>query len=82
MKKPGSEIEEIFAGRKRKKSLTDETEKTNGDAIARSKEMKKKKNKGFKDEGLGDLPSLPRNKTQDGLLSTQKRNWVLITMPI
>ncbi|XP_052193776.1 uncharacterized protein LOC127802123 [Diospyros lotus] len=74
-KKTGSEIDEIFAGRKRKKSAQQKAKKPaegeagNEDRIKKKMNKKKKKKiEGPKDSGLVDRSSLPRKKkTGDGL---------------
>ncbi|MED6192016.1 hypothetical protein PIB30_006161 [Stylosanthes scabra] len=61
-KKAGSEIDEIFAGKKRKKSDDEKTKK--------KKKKKKKETKEQDDNddgGFLDKPSRPRKKTNDGL---------------
>lgn len=64
LKNPHSEIDEIFEGKKRKKTITEKTEKPNDDVISRPKKTKKKnKDKGFED----DLFYGPRKKMPDGL---------------
>ena len=70
-KKLGSEIDEIFAGKKRKKSDMKKTE-TAGEGVKSSDKTKRKKNDKKKtkrpDEGeYIDRPSRPRKKTEDGL---------------
>ena len=68
-KKPGSEIDEIFARIKRKKS---ELQKTEKDATAKPKKVKNKKKDTSKvhdnDEGgFGDSSSKLRKKSADGI---------------
>ncbi|XP_021907643.1 uncharacterized protein C6G9.01c [Carica papaya] len=69
-KELSKEIDEIFAGKKRKKP---ELKKENGDGegTPKNKEKKKKKtkkkSKGDTDDGFEDLPARPRKKTEDGL---------------
>ena len=63
LKKPRSEIDEIFGGKKRKKTITEKTEKPSDDVISRPKKTKKKKDVGFED----DLSCGPRKKMQDSL---------------
>ncbi|GMN35959.1 hypothetical protein TIFTF001_005646 [Ficus carica] len=60
-KKLGSEIDEIFAGKKRKKTESEKTEKV--------KKKKKYSSKVREDDdgGFGDSSSKPRKKTADGL---------------
>lgn len=67
-KKAPSEIDEIFAGKKRKKSEPEKYEKPNEEATGNSKKIKKKnKAKMSADGGFRDPPSRPRKKTNDGL---------------
>ncbi|XP_059435374.1 uncharacterized protein C6G9.01c [Corylus avellana] len=67
-KKASSEIDEIFLGKKRKKSEPEKAEKPNEDATRNPKKMKKKnKNKGSNDGGFVDPPSRPKKRTKDGL---------------
>ncbi|KAF3443720.1 hypothetical protein FNV43_RR13410 [Rhamnella rubrinervis] len=50
LKKPRSEIDEIFGGKKRKKTITKKTEKPSDAVISSPKKTKKrKKDKGFED---------------------------------
>ncbi|CAB4266114.1 unnamed protein product [Prunus armeniaca] len=69
-KKRTSEIDEIFAGKKRKKPETEKSKKPknpNGDGIENPNKLnKKKKDKGIRNGGFGDLPSKPKKRTQDG----------------
>ncbi|XP_073222619.1 uncharacterized protein C6G9.01c-like [Cicer arietinum] len=70
-KKAVSEIDEIFAGKKRKKSDAKKTGKA-GDVTKsadNTKKMKneKKKSKRVDDGEFVDRPSRPRKKTEDGL---------------
>ncbi|XP_024928100.2 uncharacterized protein C6G9.01c isoform X2 [Ziziphus jujuba] len=66
LKKRTSEIDEIFAGKKRKEPVTD-TAEANEDLNSKPKKMKKKNDKRFKDEDPADSSSRPRKKMQDGL---------------
>ena len=73
-KKAGSEIDEIFAGKKRKKSELektgkpdDGTKKTVDKTKKKMKKMKKKKTREPDDGGFLDLPSRPRKRTEDGI---------------
>ncbi|XP_055812118.1 uncharacterized protein LOC129882018 isoform X2 [Solanum dulcamara] len=66
-KKPGSEIDDIFAGKKRKKPELQE--KSSGDAVSEPKKLKKNKVKGSripKDNVLSEQPRRSRKKTADG----------------
>lgn len=67
-KKLGSEIDEIFAGKKRKKP---EVEKVKPDEVTKKTDRKKtnnrKKIKGRDDGEFVDRPSRPRKRTEDGL---------------
>ncbi|KAK4274937.1 hypothetical protein QN277_018094 [Acacia crassicarpa] len=69
-KKQGSEIDEIFAGKKRKKSEAEKTGKPE-DVTKRTKKTKKNtKKKTRRPEDAGDFadpPSRPRKTTEDGL---------------
>lgn len=68
-KKSGSEIDEIFAVKKRKKPELGKTRK-HDDVTKRTDQTKKKKNKKTKgpdDDEFVDAPSRPRRKTNDGL---------------
>lgn len=68
LKIPASEIDEIFAGKKRKKPVPEKTKKPNEDSNSKPKKMKKyKKGKGFEDEDPVDSSSRPRKKMQNGL---------------
>ncbi|KAF5468072.1 hypothetical protein F2P56_012254 [Juglans regia] len=68
-KKAPSEIDEIFAGIKRKKSEPEESGKPNEEATGNSKKIKKKNKVKMSadDGGFMDPPSRPRKKTNDGL---------------
>ncbi|XP_040997433.1 uncharacterized protein C6G9.01c [Juglans microcarpa x Juglans regia] len=66
-KKAPSEIDEIFAGKKRKKSEPEKSGKPNEEATGNSKIKKKNKVKMSADGGFMDPPSRPRKKTNDGL---------------
>ncbi|KAG6674415.1 hypothetical protein I3842_15G040300 [Carya illinoinensis] len=67
-KKAPSEIDQIFAGKKRKKSEPEKSEKPNEEATGNSRKIKKKdKVKMSADGGFMDPPSRPRKKTNDGL---------------
>ncbi|KAK7401233.1 hypothetical protein VNO78_12559 [Psophocarpus tetragonolobus] len=71
-KKAGNEIDEIFAGKKRKKSETEKTGKPDEVTKRTGKTKKKKKNVKRKTDGSDDgefanQPSRPRKKTEDGL---------------
>ncbi|KAK6912793.1 Protein of unknown function DUF1764, eukaryotic [Dillenia turbinata] len=69
-KKPRSEIDEIFAGKKRKKPVSEkvEKEKSSENVDANSKKTKKSKKSEVSDEGrFVDPPSRPRKRTNDGL---------------
>lgn len=62
-----NEIDEIFAGKKRKKSEPKSTEKPNGE-ISKPKSSKKKKikeSKETKEEGFKESSSGPRKRTGD-----------------
>ncbi|XP_028768790.1 uncharacterized protein C6G9.01c-like [Neltuma alba] len=68
-KKQGSEIDEIFAGKKRKKSEVEKTEKSE-DVTKRPKKTKKNVKNKTKRSDAGDFagpPSRPRKTTEDGL---------------
>ena len=66
-KKAVSEIDEIFAGKKRKKSESEKTEKPNEEATGNPKKTKKKKkDKGSNDSKFAEPPSWPRKRTNDG----------------
>ena len=66
-KKAVSEIDEIFAGKKRKKSESEKTEKPNEEATGNPKKTKKKKkDKGSNDSKFAEPPSRPRKRTNDG----------------
>lgn len=72
-KKRVSEIDEIFAGQKRKKSEAEKVEKPDEDVNKKPKKTKKKKNikKKTKESDGGDFadpPSHPRKRTEDGLV--------------
>ncbi|KAH7533036.1 hypothetical protein FEM48_Zijuj04G0087300 [Ziziphus jujuba var. spinosa] len=61
LKKRTSEIDEIFAGKKRKEPITEKTEEANEDLNSKPKKMKKKNDKRFKDEEANeDLNSKPK----------------------
>ncbi|KAI9087330.1 hypothetical protein K1719_030650 [Acacia pycnantha] len=68
--KQGSEIDEMFAGLKRKKSEAEKTEKSD-DVSKRPKKAKKNMKKSKVSAGVGDIidppPSRPRKTTEDGL---------------
>ncbi|OIW10405.1 hypothetical protein TanjilG_05553 [Lupinus angustifolius] len=69
-KKAGSEIDEIFASKKRKKPESKKSRKHDGatKTIDKTKKTKRdKKTKGPDDGGFADAPSRPRKKTGDGL---------------
>ncbi|CAL0312062.1 unnamed protein product [Lupinus luteus] len=69
-KKAGTEIDEIFASKKKKKLELKKTRKLDGatKSIDKTKKTKKdKKPKGPDDGGFADAPSRPRKKTGDGL---------------
>ncbi|KAM3337758.1 putative protein C6G9.01c [Capsicum galapagoense] len=66
-KKPSNEIDEIFAGKKRK--LVEIQEKSSGEAVTEAKKVKKGKGKSSrmpKDGGLLEPPRRQRKKTADG----------------
>ncbi|CAN4105161.1 unnamed protein product [Withania somnifera] len=67
-KKLGTEIDEIFAGKKRKKP--DNQEKSSGSAVSEPKKLNKNKEKSgriiMKDEALSEPARKPRKKTADG----------------
>lgn len=66
-KRPGSEIDDIFAGKKRKKPELQE--KSSGDAATEPKKLKKSKEKSCripKDNVLPEQPRRSRKKTADG----------------
>ncbi|MCD7447847.1 hypothetical protein HAX54_035778 [Datura stramonium] len=67
-KKPGSEIDDIFAGKKRKKP--EKQEKSNGDAVTEPKKLKRSKDKSSRIPKDGVLSEPPprrsRKKTADG----------------
>ncbi|XP_060173621.1 uncharacterized protein C6G9.01c [Lycium barbarum] len=66
-KKPISEIDEIFAGRKRKKP--EKVEKSSGDVVIEPKKVKKNKEKSVrirKDNVFSEVPRHSRKKTADG----------------
>ncbi|XP_020215322.1 uncharacterized protein C6G9.01c [Cajanus cajan] len=70
-KKAGNEIDEIFAGKKRKKSEMEKTGKPGEVTKKTYKTKKKKKNVKRKTDGaddgeFADPPSRPRKKTEDG----------------
>ncbi|TKY59244.1 hypothetical protein E2542_SST16329 [Spatholobus suberectus] len=72
-KRAGNEIDEMFAGKKRKKSEMEKTGKPD-EVTKRNDKTKKKKKKNVKrktdgpDDGeFADPPSRPRKKTEDGL---------------
>ncbi|TQE05210.1 hypothetical protein C1H46_009189 [Malus baccata] len=66
-KKPASEIDDIFAAKK-KKTETGKTKKPRENATEKPHKLKtKKKDKGIRDGGFGDLSSQPKKRTQDGL---------------
>ncbi|KAK6248997.1 hypothetical protein QUC31_020562 [Theobroma cacao] len=68
-KKAGNEIDEIFAGKKRKKPEQKKADKPNGDEISKPKPLMKKKNKKSeetKEEGSQEPSSRPRKRTADG----------------
>ncbi|XP_054819038.1 uncharacterized protein C6G9.01c-like [Prosopis cineraria] len=68
-KKQGSEIDEIFGGKKRKKPEAEKTEKS-ADVTKRPKKIKKNMKKKTKRSDAGDFadpPSRPRKTTDDGL---------------
>ncbi|KAE8664387.1 hypothetical protein F3Y22_tig00112800pilonHSYRG00102 [Hibiscus syriacus] len=67
--KAGNEIDEIFAGMKRKKTEPKSTEKPNGEEKSKPKSSKKKRStesKENRDEGFSESSSRPRRKTADG----------------
>ncbi|KAK4374241.1 hypothetical protein RND71_004918 [Anisodus tanguticus] len=69
-KKPISETDEIFGGKKRKK--LENQEKTNGNAVRpvmepkKVKKSKEKSSRKTKDDVLSEVPRKPRKKTGDG----------------
>lgn len=66
--KKRSEIDEIFAGKKRKKPDVEKAEKPKLDASNRPKKMKnKKKDEIQSEDDFADPPSRRRKKTGDGL---------------
>ncbi|XAR70809.1 hypothetical protein NMG60_11027812 [Bertholletia excelsa] len=66
-KKP-NEIDEIFAGKKRKKPETEKAEMAADNKVAKADDLKKKKKaKGSAEGGIMDPPSRPRKRTNDGL---------------
>ncbi|PON76680.1 hypothetical protein PanWU01x14_033660 [Parasponia andersonii] len=82
-KKPRSEIDEIFDGKKRKKSEQEKTQKPiKGDAAVKPKGMKKTKEKKKKkktekgnlgnDESFGVSDSRPRKKTEGFSIYTEE----------
>ncbi|XP_054784841.1 uncharacterized protein C6G9.01c-like [Prosopis cineraria] len=69
-KKQGSEIDEIFAGKKRKKSEAKKTETSQYVAKKPKKSKKNVRKKSKGSAGVGDFPdppSGPRKTTEDGL---------------
>ncbi|PPD86281.1 hypothetical protein GOBAR_DD16787 [Gossypium barbadense] len=65
----GSEIDEIFAGKKRKKPDPKGSEKPNGDEISKPKSSKKKSKKSRetnREGGFNESSSRPRKRTADG----------------
>ncbi|KAH9799878.1 hypothetical protein WN943_000581 [Citrus x changshan-huyou] len=70
LKKLGNEIDEIFAGKKRKKPEGKKTKKLNKDETMEPKLVKKKKekrSKGDTEDGFAEPPARPRKRTEDGL---------------
>ncbi|CAK7353048.1 unnamed protein product [Dovyalis caffra] len=66
-KKAGSEIDEIFSGKKRKKPEKRKADKANVNGEEKPKSMKKKKKSKEDEEGrFTDQPSRSRKKTEDG----------------
>ncbi|KAH1056776.1 hypothetical protein J1N35_034841 [Gossypium stocksii] len=68
-KMAGNEIDEIFAGKKRKKPDPKGSEKPNGDEISKPKSSKKKSKKSRetnREGGFNESSSRPRKKTADG----------------
>ncbi|KAM0973275.1 hypothetical protein FF1_016639 [Malus domestica] len=66
-KKPASEIDEIFAAKK-KKTESGKAKKRKENAIEKPDQPKtKKKDKGIRDGGFGDMSSQPKKRRQDGL---------------
>ncbi|KAM2020868.1 hypothetical protein ACFX16_042957 [Malus domestica] len=66
-KKPASEIDDIFAAKK-KKIGTGKATKPKENATEKPHKLKtKKKDKGIRDGGFGDLSSQTKKRTQDGL---------------
>ncbi|GAV61388.1 DUF1764 domain-containing protein [Cephalotus follicularis] len=69
LKKPSNEIDEIFSGKKRKKSEVRKTENANADETEKPKlTNKNKKSKGAKEGGFADSPVGSRKRTGDGLI--------------
>ncbi|GLU01498.1 hypothetical protein SLE2022_188050 [Rubroshorea leprosula] len=68
-KKGGNEIDEIFAGKKRKRPEQEKTEKPKVDEGSKPKSNKKNKDKskGVREGGCVD-PAKPRKRTEDGLI--------------
>ncbi|XP_009616621.1 uncharacterized protein C6G9.01c [Nicotiana tabacum] len=69
-KKSGNEIDEIFAGKKRKKPEQLEKSKSSGDSITEPKKLKKSKDKSSNSRVpnvLSEPPRRQRKKTADGL---------------
>ncbi|XP_009798723.1 uncharacterized protein C6G9.01c [Nicotiana sylvestris] len=68
-KKSGNEIDEIFAGKKRKKPEQLENSKSSGDSITEPKKRKKSKGKSSSrvPNVLSEPPRRQRKKTADGL---------------
>ncbi|KAL2328670.1 hypothetical protein Fmac_022097 [Flemingia macrophylla] len=69
--KASNEIDEIFVGKKRKKSETEKTGKLGEvtkkmDKTKKKKKSVKRKADGADDGEFADPPSRPRNKTEDG----------------
>nr|KJB65586.1 hypothetical protein B456_010G102500 [Gossypium raimondii] len=65
----GNEIDEIFAGKKRKKPDPKGSEKPNGDEISKPKSSKKKSKKSKetnREGGFNESSSRPRKRTADG----------------
>ncbi|KAL6296054.1 hypothetical protein ACE6H2_004196 [Prunus campanulata] len=61
------ECKPFRSGKKRKKPETEKAKKPHEDGIEKPNELnKKKKDKGIRDDGFGDLPSKPKKRMQDG----------------
>ncbi|XP_022142164.1 uncharacterized protein C6G9.01c [Momordica charantia] len=65
--KKSSEIDEIFAGKKRKKPEVEKAEKPKLDTSDRPKMKNKKKRETVSKDGFSDPPSRSRKRTGDGL---------------